>query len=94
MAGPNSVADGVGRTRDGCTVTAVRTPTLPVIPANAGIQRFSRFCLVAMDARVRGHDIQGASSARTGQARLALKRSMWASSLGRRQKGDAAPLDC
>ena len=87
MVGPNSVADGVGRTRDGCTVTAVRTPTLPVIPANAGIQRFSQFCSVALDARVRGHDPQGAWSARTGQASLAVKRRMWASSLRQHPEG-------
>ena len=83
MVGLNSVADVGGRTRNGCSVTAVRTPALPVIPANAGIQRFSRFCLVALDARVRGHDTQGAWSARTGQASLAVKRRMWASSLRR-----------
>lgn len=67
-------------------ITVARSPPfgrpLTVIPANAGIQRFSRFCLVALDARVRGHDTQGAWSARTGQASLAVKRRMWASSLG------------
>ena len=82
MVGLNSVADVGGRTGNGCSVTAVRTPALTVIPANAGIQRFSRFCSVALDARVRGHDTQGAWIARTGQANLAVKRRMWASSLG------------
>ena len=80
--GLNSVADVGGRTRNGCSVTAVRTPALTVIPANAGIERFSQFCLVATDARVRGHDTHGAWSARTGQASLAVKRRMWASSPG------------
>jgi hypothetical protein len=37
MVGLNSVADVGGRTRNGCSVTAVRTPALTVIPANAGI---------------------------------------------------------
>jgi hypothetical protein len=57
--GLNSVADLAGRKPNSYSVTAVRTPALTVIPANAGIQRFSRSCLVAMDARVRGHDTQG-----------------------------------
>jgi hypothetical protein len=71
VVGLNSVADGGGRTRNGGSLTAIRTPALTVIPANAGIQCFSRLCLVAMDARVRRHDIQGASTARKGQATLA-----------------------
>jgi hypothetical protein len=62
IVGLNSIADVGGRARNGCSVTAVRTPALTVIPANAGIQRFTQFCLVAMDARVRGRDTQGPGS--------------------------------
>jgi hypothetical protein len=69
----------------GARVTAAPSPPFGRqrwIPANAGIQRFSQFCSVALDARVRGHDTQGAWIARTGQASLAVKRRMWAWSLG------------
>jgi hypothetical protein len=59
IVGLNFVGDGGGRTRNGGSLTAIRTPALTVIPAHAGIQCFSRLCLVAMDARVRGHDIHG-----------------------------------
>ena len=59
IVGLNSVADGGGRTRNGGFFTAIRTPALTVIPANARIQCFSRLCLVAMDARVRAHDVHG-----------------------------------
>jgi hypothetical protein len=34
---PNAAADIVGRKRDGSLITTLRTPTLPVIPAEAGI---------------------------------------------------------
>jgi hypothetical protein len=85
--GLNSIVDVGGRARNGCSVTAVRTHALTVIPANAGIQRFSQFCLAAMDARVRGHDTLGAWSARTGQASLTVKRRMWASSLRQHPEG-------
>jgi hypothetical protein len=58
----------------GARVTAALSPPFGRrrwIPANARIQRFSQFCSIALDARVRGHDTQGAWIARTGQASLA-----------------------
>jgi hypothetical protein len=61
----------------GARVTAAPSPPFGRqrwIPANAGIQRFSQFCSVALDARVRGHDTQGAWIARTSRASLAVKR--------------------
>jgi hypothetical protein len=64
IVGLNFVGDGGGRTRNGGSLTAIRTPALTVIPANARIQCFSRLCLVAirtpaLTARVRAHDIHG-----------------------------------